>query len=336
MALGREMRRRDFIVKVIVGLATVWPLGARAQQREKMRRVGVLFLDTEDDPFTKDTVARLRGGLAKLGWIEGRNLRLDIRSADGNPDRVRGSATELVGLAPEVIFVLSAPATKALQQLTSTIPIVFVYVGDPVSQGIVMSIARPEGNTTGYTNLFASIAGKCVNLLKDAVPAVARLALIFNPQVYVFEDYLVEIERGAAARAVNTIRTPVRNPSEIDRAVEAFAAEPNGALFLVPPPLTYSNAQLVLKLAVQRKLPTIFPDPSFAAAGGLMGYGPNTDEVIRGASSYVDRILRGTKVGDLPVQFPTKFDLVVNLKTAKQLGFAIPEPFLQSADEVIE
>jgi putative tryptophan/tyrosine transport system substrate-binding protein len=175
-----------------------------------------------------------------------------------------------------------------------------------------------------------------VNLLKDAVPAVARLALIFNPQVYVFEDYLVEIERGAAARAVNTIRTPVRNPSEINRAVEAFATEPNGALFLVPPPLTYSNAQLVLKLAVQRKLPTIFPDPSFAAAGGLMGYGPNTDEVIRGASSYVDRILRGTKVGDLPVQFPTKFDLVVNLKTAKQLGFAIPEPFLQSADEVIE
>jgi len=335
-AAGRgAMHRRSFIT-MLGGAAATWPLVVRAQQAERIRRVGVLVLDTENAPNNKETLARLRENLAQLGWIEGRNVRLDVRFADGDPDRLRPSAVELVGLAPEVIFVQSAPATIALQQLTQTIPIVFVNVGDPVGQGIVKSIARPDGNITGFTNLFASVAGKCVNLLKDAVPAVARLALIFNPRVYVFEDYLAEIESAAAARAVRTIRTPVSQPAEIERAVDAFAAEPNGALYPVPPPLSYPNVQLVLKLAVERKLPTIFPARNFARDGGLIGYGPNNDELIRGASSYVDRILRGTKVGDLPVQFPTKFDLVINLKTAKALGLEMPHDLLVLADEVIE
>jgi putative tryptophan/tyrosine transport system substrate-binding protein len=328
--------RREFIAGV-GGVAAMLPFAARAQQQpDRVRRIGVLTLGTEDDPNNRRFAAVLRESLEKAGWIEGRNLRIDLRHAANDPNRLQSDAKQLAGLGLDVIVGFSAAATRALQHETQTIPIVFVYVGDPVNQAIVKSLARPEGNTTGFTNLFASIAGKCVQLLRDAVPSVVRLGLIFNPEIYIFEDYLAEIENSALAAAVNATRTPVRNATEIERAIDAFAAEPNGALFIVPPPLTVPNRQLLHRLAVKHKLPSIYPGSNFTDEGGLMAYTPDIDDVIRGASSYVDRILRGAKVSELPVQFPTKFTLVVNLKTAKAMGLTIPESFLLRADEVIQ
>jgi putative tryptophan/tyrosine transport system substrate-binding protein len=328
------MRRRDFIAG-LGGAAAAWPLAAPAQQRTGIRRIGVLSLGADDDMVNQRFVAVLRESLAKLGWIEGRNTRIDLRYDGDDPNRLQSHAKGLVDLEPDVIVTFSAAATKALQRQTQRIPIVFVNVGDPVNQGIVKSLARPDGNATGFTNLFPSIAGKCVELLKEAVPSVRRVALIFNPEIYVFEDYLEEIEK-AGASVVAAIRTPVRNTAEIERAIEVFGAEPNGALILVPPPLSSSNRRLVFSLAIRHQLPSISPLRYFAAEGGLMSYGPNYDDFYRGASTYVDRILRGANVGDLPVQFPTKFQLVVNLKTAKAISVTIPESFILRADEVIE
>jgi putative tryptophan/tyrosine transport system substrate-binding protein len=328
------MQRREFIAGL--GGAAAWPLAAHAQQGERMRGVGALALLTEDDFNNRRFAALLRENLATAGWTEGRNLRLDFRFAANDSKLLQASAKQLVSSSPDVIVSYSAAATRALQHETQIVPIVFVYVGDPVTQGIVKSVARPESNATGFTNLFASIAGKCVGLLKNAAPSVARIALVFNPDVYVFEDYLTQIERAAMVAAIQVIRTPVTNAGEIERAIDSFAAEPNGALMFVPPPLTFSNRQLALQLAVKYRLPSIYPAPSFAAEGGLMAYGPSFDDLIRGASSYVDRILRGTKVGDLPVQFPTKFQLSVNLNTAKAIGLTVSPSFLLLVDEVIE
>jgi len=208
-------------------------------------------------------------------------------------------------------------------------------VGDPVNNGVVKSLAHPDGNISGFSNIFSTVVGKCVELLKEAAPRTSRVALIFNPAIYVAQDYLAEIEKAAAA-VVTAVRIPVRDAAEIERAIGAFAGEPNGALILVPPPLRFDNRQLAIRLAVQHKLPSIFPARYFADDGGLMSYGVDSDEVTRGAASYVDRVLRGDKVGDLPVQFPTKLQLVVNLKTAKAIGLTIPESFLLRADEVLE
>jgi len=271
----------------------------------------------------------------KLGWTEGRNLRIDVRFGSNDSNRVRNYAEELVGLAPDVIVTTGAAQTRAVQQRTQTIPIVFVQVGDPVATGLVKSIARPEGNTTGITNLFLSIAGKWLQLLKEAVPGVARVALIFDPQFPVAEIYVASIEAAATAAAIKTIRTPVHNATEIERAIDELVAEPNGGLIVVPPPLASAYRELILRLAVQHRLPVMVGDND-AAESGLMSYGPNRAELFRSAVSYVDRILRGAKPGDLPVQFPTKFDLVVNLKAAKAIGLTIPESFLLRADEVIE
>jgi putative tryptophan/tyrosine transport system substrate-binding protein len=327
------MLRREFVAGLSGAVAL--PFAAHGQQAGRRRLVGVLVLGTEDDPISQRAVGVVRESLAKLGWIEGSNIRFDFRFGGADPDRIRAYATGLVSLAPDVIVAFSAAATKAVQQQTRTIPIVFVNVGDPVKNGIVKSLARPEANTSGFTNLFASVLGKSVELLKDAAPRTARVALMFNPDIYVLEDYIAEIEK-AAASVVSVIQAPVRNSSEIGRAIVAFAAESNGALILVPPPLALSSRQLVVRLAVQHQLPSIFPVRSFAAEGGLMSYGPDYDDLTRGASSYVDRILRGAKSTDLPVQFPTRFQLVINLRTAKAIGLTVPEAFLLRADEVIE
>jgi putative tryptophan/tyrosine transport system substrate-binding protein len=328
------VKRREFIAGV--GSALAWPLAARAQQGERVRRVGVLALLSEADPNNRKLAAVLRESLASAGWEEGRNLRLDTRFAGNNPNLLQAGAKQLVGLGPDVIVGFSAAATKALQHETQTVPIVFVYVGDPVTQGIVKSVARPEGNATGFTNLFATIAGKCVELLQDVAPSVTRLALIFNADVYVFEDYLMEIEKAGALTAIKAIRAPVTNADDIQRAITTFAAEPKGALVFVPPPLSVSNRQLALQLAVKYGLPSIYPGASFTTEGFLMNYGPDPEDVFRGASSYVDRILRGAKVGDLAVQFPTRFRLSVNLNTAKAIGLTLSPQFLLRADEVIE
>jgi putative tryptophan/tyrosine transport system substrate-binding protein len=329
------MRRREFIT-LLGGTAAAWPLAARAQPDGRSRRVGVLLAGAESDPLIQAYVAALRLRLQQLGWIEGRNLRIDARFNAGELARMRANAQELVGLAPDVIVGGGVAGARALQERTQTIPIVFVQVGDPVASGVVGSIARPEGNTTGITNLFPSIAGKWLELLKEAAPHVTRVALIFNPDFSVTENYLAAIEAAAAALTVKAIRTPVRSATDIERAIDAFAAEANGGLIQVPPQAVHANRELIVRLARRHRLPAMYNDRLHVADGGLVSYGPDSLDLYRLAASYVDRILRGAKPGDLPVQFPTKFDLVINLKTAKAIGLAIPATLTARADELIE
>jgi putative ABC transport system substrate-binding protein len=328
------MRRRSFIT-LLGGAAAAWPSAVRAQQGGRVRRVGNLQSESEDDPAMQANVAAWRQELAKLGWVEGRNLRVDLRYTAGDPDRMRVSARELLSVGPDVILVSGAATTRIVQQQTRTIPIVFVQVGDPVENGLVTSLARPESNTTGITNLYASIAGKWVELLRDAAPRVARVALVFNPDTAP-ESYLTSVETVASALGVPAIRTPVRNPLDVVRALDAFAAQPNGGVIGVPPYGASSTRDMIIRLAAQHRLPSIYSGRFAAAAGGMMAYGTDSVDLYRRAASYVDRILRGAKPGDLPVQYPTKFELVINLKTAKAIGLTIPEAFLLRADEVIE
>jgi putative ABC transport system substrate-binding protein len=328
------MRRREFTI--LIGGAAVWPLAARAQQDGRVRRVGVLLFRSESDPEYQAWLAALRQKLQELGWIEGRNLRLDVRFDAADLVRMRGIAQELVGLAPDVIVVSSSAGTRALQEQTQTVPIVFTHVGDPVASGVVRSIARPEGNVTGVTNLFPSIAGKWVELLKEAAPHVVRVALVFNPELPATERYLAEIEAAAAVLAIKAIRTPVRGAAEIEGAIHLFAISQNGGLIMVPPVLAGADRELVLRLAKRHRLPVVSTDRFYAAAGDLISYGPDSVDLFRSAAYYVDRILRGAKPGELPVQFPTKFELVINLKTAKAIGLDIPPTLRARADEVIE
>src|SRR5262245_24198522 len=326
------MRRREFIM-LLAGMA--WPLAAPAQPDGRVRRIGVLLFRAESDPEYQAWLAALRQKLEELGWIEGRNLRLDVRFGAADFVRMRGIAQELVGLAPDVIVVSSSAGTRALQEQTQTIPIVFTHVGDPVASGVVKGIARPEGNVTGVTNLFPSIAGKWVELLKEAAPHVTRVGLIFNPELPATERYLAEIETAAAALAVKAIRTPVRSAAEVEGAIHHFAISQGGGLIMVPPTLAEAERELILRLTKQHRLPVVSSDKFFAAGCDLISYGPDSVDLFRTAASYVDRILRGAKPGELPVQFPTKFELVINLKTAAAIGLTIPESLLFRADEVI-
>jgi putative tryptophan/tyrosine transport system substrate-binding protein len=278
-------------------------------------------------------------GLEELGWFNGRNLRIDHRSAGGNVDRMPTLARELSDLRPDVIVVTSSRATRAVQEQTRTIPIVFVYAGDPIASGILTNIARPEGNTTGVTDLFPSIGGKWLELLKEAIPRLARLALIFNPD-FRTEFMLTAIEEAAVRYSVKAVRIVVRNSAEIEPAIDAFATEPDGGIMVVPPVgILPSSVQVINRLALQDRLPTFHSARLFVAEGGLMWYygaADVPDLFRRGAPDYVDRILRGAKPSELPVQFSTKFELVINMKTAKAIGLTIPEAFLVRADEVIE
>jgi putative ABC transport system substrate-binding protein len=327
------MRRRAFIT-LLGSAAAAWPIAARAQRGERVRRIGVLTGSTEDDPATRANFAALREGLANLGWIEGRNLRIDLRVPGGDADHVRASAVELVSLAPEVIVATSAPWTRAAQEQTQTIPIVFTAGNDPVTNGLLQNTARPEGNTTGFTSTVDSLSGKWLELLKEAAPHLTRVALVFNPPT-VNVPYFRAIEAAAPMLGVETLKTPVRDPLEMVRAIDAFAAEPNGGLLVVPV-LPNDSYQMLLRVAAQHRLPDITPNRRYVAEGGLMGYATDFPDIYRRAATYVDRLLRGAKVSDLPVQFPTKFKLVVNLKTAKAIGLTIPEGFLLRADELID
>jgi putative ABC transport system substrate-binding protein len=339
--MTQPIKRREFIT-LLGGAAAVSsslrPSAAHAQPGERVRRIGVLSTAADGDPYQKANLAALLDGLAKLGWVEGRNLRIDVRLASGDPARIRAYAAELVSLAPEVIVTTPTPATIAVQQQTKTIPIVFTAGGDPVLNGVVRSIARPEGNTTGFSTLEASIAGKWLELLKEAEPRLSRVALLFNPNflLNVGEAYISVIEAAASALALQTIKLPVRDAIEIVRGVDGFAAEPNGGLLVLPPVPSGTNRDTIIRLAVQHRLPAIYNNRDLASAGGLMSYGPDGADQYRRTATYVDRLLRGAKVSDLPVQFPTKFELVINLKTAKAIGLTIPEAFLLRADEVIE
>jgi putative tryptophan/tyrosine transport system substrate-binding protein len=328
------MKRRAFIG----GLAgaAAWPLAARAQQGGRNARVGVLMARGLDDSLGRESLASLRQSLEALSWSEGRNLRLEVRGAGDNLDRIPMLARELVALAPDVIVTQAGAPTVAVQRETSTIPIVFFLAGDALANGYVKNVARPEGNATGVSNNFASFGGKWLDLLKDAAPEITRAALVFDPVAATFNAYFGSIEAAAERHHVAVTRIPVRNAAELQQAIVAFAAEPGGCLIQVPPPLFRDERELIHRLARDHRLPAMYSIRNDIVEGGLMSYAPDSADQYRLAASYVDRILLGTKVSDLPVQFPTRFHLVINLKTAKAMGLTIPESFLLRADEVIE
>jgi putative ABC transport system substrate-binding protein len=325
------IRRRDVIT--LLGGAAAWPLAARAQQ-DRVRQIGVLRRGLETNRSVQAEQGALRESLARLGWIEGRNVRFDVRFSD-SLDGLRAYADELVRLGPEIIVVGSQPATQAVLQRTQTIPTVFFNVGDPVAGGLLKNIARPEGNATGTTSMFQSLPGKWLELLMEAAPRTARVALIFVPGI-VTENYFAAIGKTGQALGVKAIETPYRNAAELERALDSFAAEPNGGLLLVPPPPRGDNRELIGRLALKYRLPTISANKDDLGEGLMVSYGGDGVETVKIAASYVDRILRGTKVSELPVEYPTKFELVINLKTAKALGLTIPPALLALADEVIE
>jgi putative tryptophan/tyrosine transport system substrate-binding protein len=334
------MRRREFIAGV--GGAVVWPF-ARPLAAEAQRRMGALLFGRDDDPVYQSILGAFREELATFGWVEGRNLRIDYRFAGGDPSRLAADAEELVNLRPDVIFAGTGPAARAVQQRTSVIPIVFMGGGDPASSGLVRNIARPEGNVTGFANSFGSLGGRWLELFKEAVPRLTRVADMTGVTDIFFamgdlsarNELRASIPAAAAQLGVTIIRMPVRNAVEIEHAISAFAAEPNGGLLVTP--VNPVSREVIGRLALYHHLPLMYGGGNGRGLEGmLMSHGPDGYDLARRASSYVDRILRGAKPSELPVQYPTKFELVVNLRTARAIGVTIPETFLARADEVIE
>ena len=331
--LFSRLRRREFI---ILGGAAAWPLAARSQQPERMRRVGVLIPFAADDPEAMARIAAFLQGLQELGWTVGRNVRLDYRWTAGDAERNRRYAAELVALAPDVILANGASTVGPLQQATRTVPIVFVSVVDPVGGGLVDSLARPGGTTTGFSLFEYGISGKWLELLKEIAPSVTRVAIIRDPTIASGAAQLAAIQAVAPSFRVELRPVAAREVAEIERAVAAFAREPNGGLIVTIGPLQFVHRDLIIKLATRHRLPTVYPTRFFVASGGLISYGPDTADEYRRAAGYVDRLLKGEKVADLPVQEPTKYELIINLKTAKALGLDLPPTLLARADEVIE
>jgi putative ABC transport system substrate-binding protein len=329
------IRRREFIT--LLGGAVAWPLAARAQQGDRVRRIGWLIGGAENDLGIRASRAALREALAKLGWIEGRNLVIDIRFGEGDPERMRAYAAELIGLTPDVIVTGGGGANIVMQRHTQSTPIIFTEGGDAVAGGLLRNIARPEGNITGFSSREPSIAGKCLELLKEAAPQITRVAALFNVEIAATApSYISSIEAAAPALGIQTIKMPFRNVVEITRAIDAFATEPHGGLFVLPPAPTSVIRDTIFQLATEHRIPAIYSTLAAAATGGLLAYAADGVDMSRHAATYVDRVLRGAKVSELPVQFPTKYELVVNLKTAKAIGLTIPEAFLLRADKVIE
>jgi len=328
-----DLRRRQFIT-LLGGAAAAWPFVARAQQSDRVYRVGMLTGQPEADPENASRLAAFRQALGKFGWSEGRNLFIDIRWGAGDPDRMRVLAKELNGLAPDIVVSESTPATAALRQEIPNVPIVFSQVANPVGAGFAASFARPGGNITGFTNFEPSMGGKWLELLKELAPHVARTTAIFNPKTH-SGQYWQSIEAAVPSLAVTFTRSPVGDATEIERAVEAFARDPNGGLLVMPDAFTLTHRELIA-LAERRRLPSIYAFRVFPASGGLLSYGVDQVEIYRRKAAYVDRILRGANPGELPIEGPTKFELVINLKTAKALGLDVPWILQQRADEVIE
>jgi putative ABC transport system substrate-binding protein len=329
------MQRRKFI-KLLGGAAVAWPLAARAQQPERMQRIGVLQVFNESDREVQRRVAVFVQGLQKLGWREGGNLVIDYRSGAGNSERIRLDAAELVGLKPDVIWTSGGLGLLSLKRATHSIPIVFTTVYDPVGSGYVASLARPGGNITGFTLGEFSIGGKMLEVLKELVPQVSRVAVILNLEQPPHVAMWRAIEAVAPSFGVSLTATDVPDPAEIERAIEAFAREPNGGLIVLPGPITIIHHELIIALAALHRLPAAYPFRFFVTSGGLVSYGADPFDQSRQAAAYVDRILKGAKPEDLPIQQPTKFEFVINLKTAKALGLTVPPALLTQADEVIE
>jgi putative ABC transport system substrate-binding protein len=329
------MRRREFIAGL--GGAVAWPLAARAQQRERMRRLGVVMVLAESDPQSQRRIAAFQQGLEKLGWTIGRNVAIDYWWAVSDLERARATLSELLNLAPDLVVANALPALQAAQQATHTIPIVFVGVSEPVAQGFVASLARPGGNITGFTNMEPSLGGKWVELLKDIAPHVKRVAVMFNPAS---SSVAAQFERSIAAAAVKrgleTVEARVRELPEIEPVLARLGRELDVGLIIPPDTFTAFHHRLIVELAARHRLPAIYPFGYFPAAGGLASYGPDVSDQFRQAATYVDQIFRGERPGDLPVQQPIKFELALNLKTAKALGLTVPETLLATADEVIQ
>jgi len=329
------MGRREFVA--LLGGATVsWPLAARAQQGEPTRRIGVLMNVTADDPEAPVRLAAFLHGMQQLGWIDGRNMRIYIRWGADNASRSRQHAAELVTLAPNVILCSGSPAVGELLQATRTVPIVFVLVVDPVGSGFVESLARPGGNATGFPLFEYGISGKWLELLKDIAPRTTRAVVFRDPALASGGGQLGAIQSVAPSLGVELSPVNVRDPAEIERAISAFAREPNGGLIVTGSALATTHRDLIIALAARHRLPAVYPQRHYVIGGGLICYGPDTVDPFRRAAGYIDRILKGEKPEDLPVQAPTKYDLVINLKTAKALGLELPPMLLARADEVIE
>jgi putative ABC transport system substrate-binding protein len=329
------VRRRDFIT-LLLGGAAAWPLAARAQQSERMRRVGVLTNLAENDPQGKSRMAAFEQGLQRLGWIDGRNVQIETRWATGDAERFRTYAAGLVALEPDVVLGTNSAAVAALQQATRSVPIVFVTVADPVGAGFVDSLARPGGNATGFILFEYGISAKWIELLKQIEPGVRRAAVLRDPVIAAGIGQFGAIQAVAPSFGVEVSPVNVRDAGEIERAVTAFARSPNSGLIQTASPLATFHRKLIITLADLHRLPAVYSDSIFVTGGGLISYGPDRADQYRRAASYVDRILKGEKPADLPVQAPTKYETVINLKTARALGLEVPDALLAIADEVIE
>jgi len=328
------MKRREFIT--LLGGAAAWPLAARAQQPEKMRRIGVLMPSAADDPEFQARITAFLQELAQLGWLDGRNVRIDTRWGVADADSARKYATELVALAPDVILANSSAAIAPLLQATRTVPIIFTSVADPVGAGYVDSLARPGGNATGFLVWEYSIAAKWLELLKEIAPRVTRAVVLRESAIAAGPAQFGVIQAAAAALGVELRPVDTRDAGEIERAITAFAQSANGGLIVTGSPAAIFHRRLIVALAARHRLPAVYFQRPFVADGGLISYGSDPIDQYRRAAGYVDRILKGEKPADLPVQQSTKFDLVINLKTAKALGLEIPSSVLARADEVIE
>jgi putative ABC transport system substrate-binding protein len=328
------MKRREFVG--LIGGAAAWPLASRAQQPERMRRIGVLMNLNADDPETRSRLAAFLQGMQQLGWSEGSNVRIEYRWGMGDTDRHRTNAAELAALAPDVILAHGSTIMGPLQRATRTVPVVFVSVADPVAGGFINDLARPGGNATGFTSSEYGMSGKWLELLKQIAPHVTRAGVIRDPDQVSGGGQLGAISAVAPLLGVEFNALGTRDAAEIERAVTAFARQPNGGLVITTSALAQIHRKLIIALAARHRLPAVYPYRLFATGGGLISYGPDIVDQYRRAAGYVDRILKGEKPAEMPVLAPTKYDLVINLKTAKALGLTVPESLLARADEVIE
>jgi putative tryptophan/tyrosine transport system substrate-binding protein len=327
--------RRELIV-TLGGAVAAWPLAARAQQGDRVRRIGVLIGLGENDPLAKTVVSTFTQALASLGWTDGPNVRMDFRWAGGDTKRMRALAQELIGLQPDIMLATSTLATVALQRETRTIPIVFANVSDPVASGIVARLDRPSGNITGFVNMEASLGGKWLELLSPIAPGLRRATVMFNPDTSPASLYLPSFETAARLLKIEPIVAPVRSDGEIETAMIAVGREPGGGVVVMPDPFMTGHRAPIILAAARNNVPAVYGNSDSARDGGLLSYGVDRVDLWRRAASYVDRILRGAQPAELPVQLPTKFEMAVNLKTAKALGLAVPPSILLRADEVIE
>jgi len=330
------MRRRDFLG--LVGGAAAWPTMAQAQAQpaERMRRIGVLMNLTAEDAESQERVAHFLQGLRTLGWVDGRNVRIDYRWAAANPERFRAHAADLAASAPDVILAYTSLAVVSLQQATQTVPLVFVSVIDPVGANVVESLSHPGGNATGLTVFEYGISAKWLELLKELAPSLTRAAVVRDAAIPAGIGQFAAIQTVAPSFGVELSAINVRDKSEIERALTGFVRRPNGGLIVTASPLATTHRDLIIELAARLRLPAVYPFRYYVAGGGLASYGPDQNDQFRRAATYVDRILKGAKPADLPVETPTKYELAVNLKTAKALGLSVPPALLARADEVIE